>query len=229
MSRRLLDAARRALAVALSGALALLLVGAVTARAATTAPVGPLALEGGIADPPANEAAGNGDRVLARTYLPSAERIHGELVLARRGTALVMETLLYSESLRRGADRIRKKELYHWPADRLGVEDSTRYLQALDQAKRHVLARFEHAAPSDSAAARDPRPRLLIEFALDGTHAQVVFYDVEVEATKGGFVVRDRRAIITLDSSPDYVGRAIRIQAEEGFDRTLPELAGFPQ
>jgi len=44
---------------------------------------------------------------------------------------LVMETLLYSNSLRRGADRIRKKELYWWPADRPGAADSARYLDAL--------------------------------------------------------------------------------------------------
>ena len=217
------------LAVARPATLALLLFGALTATAANAPLAGSPALEGGGADTPAKATAGSGDRVLARTYLPSPERVHGELVLARRGTALVMETLLYSESLRRGADRIRKKELYQWPADRPGAADSTRYLQGLDQAKRHVLARFEHAAAGDEGAARDPKPRLLIEFALDGTRAQVVFYDVEVEATKGGFVVSHRRPIVTVDASPSYVGRAIRIQAEEGFERTLPELASLPK
>jgi hypothetical protein len=197
-------------AIALRRALALLLLaGAVTATAA--------------------ESATSGERILARTYLPSPQRVHGELVLARRGTSLVMDTLLYSNSLRRGADRIRKKELYYWPADRRGAEDSARYLKALEQAKRHVLERFEHPAPGDAAAARDPRPRLLIEFTLDETAAQVVFYDVEVEAAKSGFAVRERRPIVTVDVSPDYVKRAMRIQGDEGFDRTLPELAGFPE
>jgi hypothetical protein len=172
-------------------------------------------------------AAADGDRVVARTYLPSADRIHGELVLVQRGTVLVMETLLYSNSLRRGADRIRKKELYWWPADRSGAEDSARYLKALEQAKRHALERFEHMAPTDAGAARDPKPRLLIEFTLDRTQAQIVFYDVEVEATKNGFLVRDRRPIATVDVSPDYIRRAMRIQGDEGFERTLPELAGF--
>jgi hypothetical protein len=193
---------------------------------ATAAPAFPAVLYRGEADAPAKEAA-SGDRVLARTYLPSPDRIHGELVFARRGTALVMDTLLYSNSLRRGADRIRKKELYYWPADRPGAEDSARYLKALEQAKRHVLDRFEHVAPGDAAAARDPKPRLLIEFTHDGTRAQVVFYDVEVEATKSGFAVTERRPIVTLDASAAYVARAMRIQGDEGFDRTLPELAGF--
>ena len=170
-----------------------------------------------------------GDRVIARTYLPSAERIHGELVLAQRGEALVMETLLYSNSLRRGADRIRKKELYYWPAGRAGAEDSARYLQALDQAKRHVLERFEHAAPGDAGAARDPRPRLQIEFVLDGAAAKVVFYDVEVDATKSGFVVHDRRPIVTLDASPGYVARAIRNQAQDGFDQPIAEVERLPR
>jgi hypothetical protein len=210
-------------------ALALLLAGAMTAAAATTALAGAPALEGSPTDPPAKEAAASADRVIARAYLPSPERIHGELVLARRGTALVMDTLLYSNSLRRGADRIRKKELYYWPADRPGAEDSARYLQALDQAKRHVLERFEHMAPADAGAARDPKPRLLIEFTLDGTDAQVVFYDVEVEATKSGFTVRERRPIATVGASAGYVGRAMRIQGDEGFDRTVPELARFPK
>ena len=174
-------------------------------------------------------AAVDGDRIIARTYLPSAERIHGELVLAQRGSALVMETLLYSNSLRRGADRIRKKELYYWPAGRPGAEDSARYLQALDQAKRHVLERFEHVAPGDAGAARDPRPRLQIEFTLDGTDAKIVFYDVEVDATKSGFVVHDRRPIVTVDASPAYVARAIRTQAEEGFDRPLAEVDRLPR
>jgi hypothetical protein len=174
-------------------------------------------------------AAVDGDHILARTYLPSAERIHGELVLAQRGTALVMETLLYSNSLRRGADRIRKKELYYWPAGRPGSEDSARYLSALEQAKRHVLERFEHPASGDAGAARDPRPRLLIEFVLDQKKAQVVFYDVEVDATKNGFVVRDRRPIVTIDASPDYVARAIRHQADEGFDRPIADVERLPR
>jgi hypothetical protein len=167
------------------------------------------------------------ERVLARTYLPSADRVHGELVLAQRGGALVMDTLLYSNSLRRGADRIRKKELFYWPAERAGAEDSARYLAALEQAKRHVLERFEHSAPTDSGAKRDPKPRLLIEFTLDGNDAQVVFYDVEVEATKSGFAVNERRQIVSVDTSPAYVRRAMRIQGDEGFDRTVPELAAF--
>jgi hypothetical protein len=206
----------------------MLLVGTMTATAPTAARAAAPALTSRAADPPAKVASASGDRILARTYLPSAERIHGELVLARRGTALVIETLLYSNSLRRGVDRIRKKELYHWTADRPGAEDSTRYLQALERAKRHVLERFEHAAPGDTNATRDPRPRLLIEFTLDGTDAQVAFYDVEVEATKSGFVVSDRRPIVTLDASPDYVARAIRIQAEEGFERPIAEIERLP-
>jgi hypothetical protein len=194
-------------------------------QALTAAPTPAVSLEdGAAARPPAREAASVGDRVIARTYLPSAQRIHGELVLARRGAALVMDTLLYSHSLRRGVERIRKKELYHWPADGPGGEDSARYLQALELAKRHVLGRFEHAAPDDAGAARDPRPRLLIEFALDGADARVVFYDVEVEATTSGFVVRDRRPIVTVESSTAYVARAIQIQAEEGFDRPIADL-----
>jgi hypothetical protein len=204
-------------------------VGTLAATTASTALAIAPALPGSLADPPAKEAAIGVDRILARTYLPSADRIHGELVCARRGTALVMDTLLYSNSLRRGADRIRKKELYYWPADRPGADDSTRYLQALEQAKRHVLTRFEQVAPGDTAAARDPRPRLLIEFSLDGNAARVAFYDVEVEATKSGFVVRERRSIQVLEASRDYVARSMRLQGDEGFDRTLPELAGFPR
>jgi hypothetical protein len=230
MSRRhLLGHPWSARAVARRVAPVMLLVAVVTPTPATAALAGPLAFEGSRANAPAKEAATSGDRVLARSYLPSAERIHGELVLARRGAALVMDTLLYSNSLRRGADRIRKKELYYWPADRRGAEDSARYLKALEYAKRHVLERFDHITPGDAGAARDPRPRLLIEFTHDGTHAQVVFYDVEVEATKSGFAVSARRPIVTVDASPDYVARAMRIQGDEGFDRTLPELAGFPK
>jgi len=226
--RRVPDRPSRALAVAPLGALVLLFAGALTATIATAAMAGPLALDGRAAHAPATPAP-SADRVLARTYLPSADRIHGELVLARRGSALVMETLLYSNSLRRGADRIRKKELYWWPADRPGAADSARYLDALEQAKRHVLDRFEHRTPTDTGAARDPKPRLLIEFTLDGSAARIVFYDVEVETTKSGFVVRERRPIDTLDVSADYVRRAMRIQGDEGFDRTLPELAAFPR
>jgi hypothetical protein len=164
-----------------------------------------------------------GDRIVARTYLPSAQRVHGELRLARRGEALCMQTLLYSHSLRRGVDRIRKKELYHWPEGRPGTGDSRRYLAALEQAKRHVLERFAHGEALD-----DPRPRLLIEFVLGEAGAEVAFYDVEVTAAKEGFVLTDRRPILTIAASPEYVARAIRIQAEEGFDGPLPELERLP-
>jgi hypothetical protein len=223
----LIDRPWSARAVARRRALALLLVGVVTTGSAIAAVASATLLASTPPSPLAKDAATTGDRIIARAYLPSADRIHGELVLERRGTALVMETLLYSNSLRRGADRIRKKELYYWPADRPGAEDSARYLKGLEVAKRHVLERFEHVAPADTGAARDPRPRLLIEFALDGSNAQIGFYDVEVEATKSGFAVRERKPIQVLEASRDYVARAMRIQGDEGFDRTVAELAGF--
>jgi hypothetical protein len=163
------------------------------------------------------------DRILARAYLPSPERVHGELRLVRRGEALCMQTLIYSNSLRRGVDRIRKKELYHWRAGRPGAEDSARYLAGLDQAKRHVLERF--ASPR---GLEDPRQRLLIEFVLGKGVAEVAFYDVEVEREAAGFAVRDRRPILVLDSSPAYVARAMRIQGDEGFDAPVAELLKLP-
>ena len=172
---------------------------------------------------PATAGTASADQVLARAYLPSPERVHGELRLVRRDDALCMQTLLYSNSLRRGVDRIRKKELYHWPAGRPGAEDSARYLGALEQAKRHAL---ERSAATGNLA--DPRPRLLIEFVLGSSDARVAFYDVEVERTADGFVVRDPRQILAVEASREYVARAIRIQGDEGFDTPAPELTSLP-
>jgi hypothetical protein len=200
---------------------ALAIAATAMAAPAMTAAAAAAALDGSSRD---RSAATAPDRFVARAYLPSPQRVHGELRLIRRGDLLVMQTLLYSDSLRRGVDRIRKKELYHWPAGRPGAGDSARYLAGLEQAKRHVLERF--AAPTRPA---DPRPRLLVEFVLGAGDAEVGFYDVEVERGADGFTVRDRQPILVLDSSVEYVGRAIRIQGEEGFDAPVAELSALPR
>jgi hypothetical protein len=164
------------------------------------------------------------ETIVRRAFLPSPQRIHGELRLVERGDTLVLQTLLYSDALRRGVDRIRKKELYYWPAGRAGSEDSTRYLAGLDRAKRHVLERF--ASP---AGMTDPKPRLLIEFVLAPARAEIGFYDVEIKRAAQGFDVQDRKPIEVLTASRDYLARAMRIQGDEGFDPPASQLAKLPR
>lgn len=166
-----------------------------------------LALGGGADAAPAPET------LLARTFVPSARNVHGEVRLLRRGDALCVQTLLYTTSLRRAVKRIRNEALAAWPEDDPGSADMHRYLDALESAKRTALA--GHDAGLETLA---------IEFELGERNARFAIYELDVTPTDDGARIDALRPIVVEQASPAYVGREIRLQTAAAFDVSGPEL-----
>ena len=172
---------------------------------------------------------GGADRELRHAFLPSERNVHGELRLLRRGDAWVLQTLLYTPQLRRGVQRMRRKELYAWPEGAEGWADSQRYLADLESAKDHALKRF--AARSDEA---DGRQKLMIELVLGERDAFWAFYDIELDSEResgaraGRATVRSRTPFLVRDASRAYLRRALAVQAETGFGAAPVELEELP-
>ena len=173
---------------------------------------------------------GGADRELRHAFLPSERNVHGELRLLRRGDAWVLQTLLYTPQLRRGVQRMRRKELYAWPEGAEGWDDSQRYLADLESAKDHALERF--AGRSDAA---DGRQKLMIELVLGQRDAFWAFYDVELgsdsesDGRAGRTAVRARTPFLVRDAPRLYLRRALAVQAETGFGATPIELEELPR
>jgi hypothetical protein len=142
----------------------------------------------------------------------------------RRGDAWVLQTLLYTPQLRRGVQRMRRKELYAWPESVEGWADSQRYLADLERAKDHALERMV-----ERADAGDGRQTLLIELVLGEREALWAFYDVELAADGSRRRVTGRKSFLVRDASRAYLRRALMVQAETGFGVTPGELAELPR
>jgi hypothetical protein len=167
---------------------------------------------------------GAADRELRHAFLPSARNVHGELRLVRRGEAWVLQTLLDTPQLRRGVQRMRRKELYAWPESGAGWADSQRYLDDLERAKDHSLERFVERGEGGNG-----RQTLLIELVLSERDALWAFYDVELAAAGSRRLVTSRRPFLVRDASRAYLRRALMEQAETGFGAVPAELAELPR
>jgi len=151
------------------------------------------------------------DRVVARSFVPSAERRVGEVRLIRRGEADVVQTLLYTKVLRRVVGEIRQKELANWP-EGPGREDALRYVDALAAVQKQLSGR-----PSGAAKAQDRRQKLWIEFVLAPRAAAVAIGAFEMEEHGGEVRVLRRETLALLQPSRDYVLRNMRHIAADAF------------
>jgi hypothetical protein len=174
-------------------------------------------------DPPSELLDGSADRTLRTALVPSERNVHGEVRLIRRGEAWVLQTLIDSPQLRRGVQRMRKKELWAWPASEPGHQDSERYLEGLEIARDRVLEDFE--ARSDRSARAQ---QMLIELVLAPRSALWAFYEVETERSGDRWTLLGRRPIVVREADRSYLRRAFLLQAEEGFDGGAPELTELP-
>jgi predicted RND superfamily exporter protein len=167
------------------------------------------------------------DRELRHAFLPSERNVHGELRLVRRGDAWVLQTLLYTHQLRRGVQRMRRKELYAWPEEQPGREDSQRYLADLERAADRAIERARAAPPK--ADVESSLQTLLIELVLDRRDALWAFYDVELAGDGARRRVVARTPFLVGEASRVYLRRAFEVQAAAGFDLAPPELAELPR
>lgn len=162
-------------------------------------------------DPEARLLDRSADELLRSTYIPSERNIHGEFRLLRRGDATCAQTLLYTPSLRRALQRIRKKEMRYWPPGQPGHEDSLAYLDALERAKTQILGR----APA--AEAPGQLQTMAIEFVASGESALFAIYELAIVESDGRITVRDLRPIVVRAASASYVRQAMEHMQTSAF------------
>lgn len=164
------------------------------------------------------------DRILQRADITARGRKHGEVRLIARGSAQVVQTLLYSRVLNRVVAEIRARERANWPVGRAGHEASERYLAALERAER-AIPRSSDAGPG---AKRERSRPLLIEFAVSNSHAIVALLEPEVERVEGALKIEGARLIEVLELPRDFVQQDMELIAEEHLGKGREGLESAP-
>lgn len=142
---------------------------------------------------------GKNDRIVRSAFVPSRPLPQGEVLLLRRGDAVVMQTVLFSRYLDRVVAEIRRKEQAHWPPGRQGHADSERYLDALASARDGIRRDAGQDRPGRQ------RQKLLIEFILSRRAALLALFEPDIEEKDGHYRVTAKRPITVLELSPLYV------------------------
>jgi hypothetical protein len=164
------------------------------------------------------------ERIVRAAFIPSDDRVHGQVRLIRRGDATCVQTLLYSRSLRRGLQRIRSKERAAWPDGREGHADSSAFLDELRRAQQVVLPGPGEAADVEEAGEKS---QLLIEFVLAPRGGFFALYEPEVREAQDGLEVAGARPIAVREASRVYVERAMSLMIASAFHLAEPEAAAL--
>jgi len=143
---------------------------------------------------------GSRDEVVRAGFVPTAEQPVGEVRLARRGDAVVMQTVLYTKFLKRVVAEIRKKEMAAWPRDRHGHGEAVKYVDAVLTAQGGIEERFRRRKDRG-----DRRQKMLIEFILSGRDSIVAIAEPVLAEEGGRMRVVSRRPIAVLELSRAYV------------------------
>jgi hypothetical protein len=140
------------------------------------------------------------DRVTRSAFVPDEEQPQGEVRLIRRGGAAVMQTVLYSNFLKRVVAEIRKKELSSWPPDREGHKDSLKYIDAVLKTQSRIEDRFR-----ERRNRLDRRRKMLIEFILSDNASIVALSEPELEEKSGRMRIVSARPMVLLELPRGYV------------------------
>ncbi len=159
---------------------------------------------------------------VCRAYIPTSERRHGEVRLIRRGAAVVLQTLLYTPSLRRGLQKIQQKEAANWPPERAGHGDSQKYLEVLAEGKTEALAAFDRRP--DPA---DLQQKLLIEVMQEGGDASVSTSVPDLDGAGDAIEIRAVRPVAASPVSVDYARAVMEIILQSAFHRPGSTLEEF--
>lgn len=143
---------------------------------------------------------GSRDVVVRAGFVPSEEQPVGDVRLVRRGSAVVMQTVLYTKFLKRVVAEIRKKEMTAWPPGRPGHDDARKYVDALQSAQAGIQERFRGREDRG-----DRSQRMLIEFILSGDASIVAIAEPALVEKGGRMRVASRRQIAVLPLSRAYV------------------------
>jgi len=159
------------------------------------------------------------DIVVKRALIPSPKNVHGEARWIRRGDATCLQTLLYTPSLRRGIDVMRKKEMKAWPSGSAGYGDSSRYMAMLDAASREALRRFD--VRNDKASKLQT---MAIEFTISQREATFATFMLEIEKKGDDVTIVSMEPFQASSGSRAYIAGAMRLQAAAAFGSVPKEL-----
>lgn len=159
------------------------------------------------------------DVIVQRALIPSPKNVHGEVRWIRRGDATCLQTLLYTPSLRRGIDVMRKKEMKAWPSGSSGYGDSSLYMTMLEGAGREALRRFD--ARNDKASKLQT---MAIEFTISEEKATFATFMLEIEKKDDDVTIVSMEPFKTSSGSRTYVAGAMRLQAAAAFGGVPKEL-----
>jgi hypothetical protein len=149
---------------------------------------------------------------VASAFIPSADNVHGETRLLRRGDAACVQTILHSASFRRGIKEVLSREKEVWPAGRTGYEDSQRCCGEIEKVKQIIL---EEPRTEDDAG----RPyTLLMEYTFQPGACRIEFFHADVKRDTGSFLVTSKTPISQIAVSDDYMSRAMLIMTAAAFN-----------
>lgn len=146
------------------------------------------------------------DTVVHRCTVFAHDTPIGEVRLAARDRAVVVQTLLQTVLMRRVVAEIRKKEETNWPSDRRGAESSRQYVAGLERVQRSL---WEQRARST----RGPNPpqRLAIEFVHAAGKAWVSLGTFEASSNPPRLDVSALRELERIDLDAGYIAENIRL------------------
>lgn len=159
------------------------------------------------------------DDIAKRALIPSPKNVHGEARWIRRGDATCLQTLLYTPSLRRGIDVMRKKEMKAWPSGSPGYGDSSRYMTMLEEASKEALRRFD--TRKDTASKLQT---MAIEFTISEKEATFATFMLEIEKKGDDVTIVSMEPFKASSGSRAYVAGAMRLQAAAAFGSVPKEL-----
>jgi hypothetical protein len=159
------------------------------------------------------------DVVVRKAFIPSARNVHGEARWIRRGETTCLQTLLYTPSLRRGIDAMRRKELKAWPAGSSGHADSSRYVAMLEDASREAIRRFGERKDKASKL-----QSMAIEFTISTRDASFATFMLDIEKKGDDVTVVSMEPFSASSGSRAYVSGAMRLQAAAAFGSVPKEL-----
>ena len=159
------------------------------------------------------------ETVVERALILAGSNPHGELVVLRRGDAIVVRTTLVSALLGRGLQSIRRKERARWRAGVAGHEDSEEYLEALEKGEDAARAEFlSRKNPNDD------RRKMMMELVSSAESSFFAVYAIDARRSGDVFDVLAARPVVVKDASRAYVEGAMRTQAGNAFKLEGAEL-----
>lgn len=159
--------------------------------------------------------------VVARSFIPSADNVHGETQVRRDDDgACCVRTILHSSSFRRGIKEILAKEAALWPEHRAGHEDSLRYREALEKAKEEIVG-----APRPEDQLGSPYT-LLMDFVFRPGGSFVELSRGEVVRGEEGFVIASNAPLLRIEVSDAYISRAMLVMTATALGPERHDAAG---